>query len=92
MAAILLGTAENLENYFALHNTYENFPETFFQTREVYYKNHYHLEKKLTNTGYTLEAIPINRQAQDTECGILTIDENGNKNASGSKEKSRCWM
>ncbi|WP_235580588.1 type IV pilin protein [Rhodanobacter sp. Root179] len=46
----------------------------------------------LGNDRYTVRAIPINIQlAQDTECGILTLDQDGVRTAGGSTEVAGCW-
>lgn len=43
----------------------------------------------LTNC-YALTATPQGRQADDTDCGNLTLDANGAKGASGS-DPGACW-
>jgi len=46
-----------------------------------------------TPPGFTVTATPISTspQANDTTCGILTIDETGTKTASGTGGVSACW-
>jgi len=38
---------------------------------------------------YTITATPIGSQVSDTECGVLTLDNQGSKTAAGGG--SRCW-
>jgi type IV pilus assembly protein PilE len=44
----------------------------------------------VTVTGYTLSAIPVGAQADDSRCGTLTIVASGRKSASGS-DGLDCW-
>lgn len=39
---------------------------------------------------YTVQAIPQNGQADDSDCGTLTLTNNGKKGASGTST-ARCW-
>lgn len=42
-------------------------------------------------TTYTVSAIPQNGQGEDSKCATYTIDEQGQKNVTGSKGRSYCW-
>ena len=42
-----------------------------------------------TATSFTVQAVPINAQAKDTDCGTLTYSNLGEKTASGTR--SDCW-
>lgn len=51
---------------------------------------HYQLSIALAGGGYTLTAQPIGKQANDTDCGNLTLTSTGVTGASGSNT-ARCW-
>ncbi len=44
----------------------------------------------VTTTDYELSATPQNEQSDDTDCGTLTLDETGTRNANGTMGK-HCW-
>jgi type IV pilus assembly protein PilE len=47
---------------------------------------------QVTQTTYTLEAVPINSQkTRDTECGTLTLTQSGKRDVSGSGSVKECW-
>ena len=41
--------------------------------------------------GYTLSAVPLNRQTKDTQCQSLTLNGIGQKTESGTLTASECW-
>jgi type IV pilus assembly protein PilE len=46
---------------------------------------------KLTQSNYTIEAIPKAVQQQDKQCGILTLNEKGEQSMSGTASVATCW-
>lgn len=44
-----------------------------------------------TTHSFTIEAAPKNAQLKDTLCAKLTIDETGNKDATGPGTANECW-
>lgn len=58
--------------------------------------NNYNVAVTVDNTLappiYSITATPSgNQQARDTQCGILTIDQTGNKTTSGPGPVGKCW-
>ncbi|MEI8054903.1 MAG: type IV pilin protein [bacterium] len=75
----LMDLAGRLEEYYVLHNTYNN--ATIINNVE-----HYHIYLVATGDTYTLHADPLGKQAEsDVLCGSLTLDQSGNRNA------KECW-
>jgi type IV pilus assembly protein PilE len=44
-----------------------------------------------TATTYRLTATPLGKQANDTGCGTLKIDQLNNRTITGTKTPSECW-
>ena len=40
---------------------------------------------------FTIQAIPIGTQVDDTDCGTFSIDHLGQKSVSGTMSADRCW-
>jgi type IV pilus assembly protein PilE len=53
--------------------------------------NFYKLEYQADGNGYVLHASPQNQQADDEECGVLTLTSLGEKLISGSGLVKECW-
>ncbi|NCT67346.1 MAG: type IV pilin protein [Rhodanobacteraceae bacterium] len=52
---------------------------------------YYTLTTACAATTYTITAAPQGTQTSDTRCGTLTIDQLGQKTASGSQGAAGCW-
>ena len=44
-----------------------------------------------TGSVFTINAVPQGKQAQDTGCGTLTVDQLNTRTRSGSKPVAECW-
>jgi len=56
--------------------------------------NFYTLSLVTTPQTFTVTATPISAQAKDTKCGILTLNQAGNRTAAGSGTAAKvreCW-
>lgn len=77
----LLSLAAHMERYFTEHNSYEGatIPQDIQQ-------NFYRLAIKTANAHtYQLSATPIGSQTNDSQCGILSLSQ------SGQKDPQPCW-
>jgi type IV pilus assembly protein PilE len=92
MVATLLDVAGRMEKYHAKYNTYSGATVENLSVNSSRYDKYYVLDIKAEGDVYMLKAIPINVQEKDTACGMLSIDQNGNKSASGSENGERCWL
>ena len=99
--AELLEMAGRQEQFFVNNKTYTTslttlgYPATYYVNREgaqttsalaVYQMT---ISNTGTATSFSLTATRRNGQTEDTDCGNLTLDNLGNKTASGSGD--RCW-
>jgi type IV pilus assembly protein PilE len=81
-----------MEEYYLLNSTYGDATLENVWTNNSHYKNYYDLDIKPKNDTYVLRAIPRGKQAEaDTLCRTLTLDQNGNRNISGSGSINDCW-
>lgn len=93
IAATLLDLAGCMEEYYALHQTYEEVTVEKLLAHNSQHKNYYVITVDTDKDSYTLRATPINQQAKDATCGTLTLDQNGNRGANENKDNSmRCWL
>lgn len=53
--------------------------------------NHYQISMAGGGANYVLTATPQGEQAHDTYCANLTLDDAGNKGATGSLGPAACW-
>ncbi len=86
----LLKLAAALENFYNEHNSYQQatLDNIGFQTTMG---DSYQFAIELaTDTQYKISAEPIHSQ-QDTQCGKLSLDSNGEKNNSGAGNIQDCW-
>jgi type IV pilus assembly protein PilE len=51
----------------------------------------YQLQLQSASTSYYLEAIPLGKQTQDSECMNLGLDHLGTRSRSGSAPLLQCW-
>ena len=81
----LADLAGKIEEYYVLHNTYNNAVADIT-------KNSYHLYSIATDDIYVLHADPLGKQAEsDILCGSLTLDQNGNRGVNGVGSVEKCW-
>jgi len=81
-----------LEEYYLANNTYNEATLEKLQANNTLYKNHYRLDITTKDDTYILRATPLGKQAiSDNLCGILTLDQNGNRTISGSGSIKECW-
>jgi type IV pilus assembly protein PilE len=80
------------ENYFYTNNTYVK-SLTSLGTSASMAGAYYTVSVPVGNSStYTVEAIPVGTQAQDTECGTLTLTREGVQGRSGSGTVAKCWQ
>jgi type IV pilus assembly protein PilE len=90
----LLATAAALERCFTRNLNYQpnvtGCQVTFPVTSE---SGHYQITSNLSSpwSAFTLTATPQGRQAQDTGCGDLTLDNLNTRGKSGTKTVAECW-
>jgi len=81
---------QGLEREFTLKRSYAAFPETFNQSPRTGTK-YYKIDYELGATTYKLTATPVAPQDKDTKCSILTLNQLGQKTASGTLGAAQCW-
>ena len=90
--AALEDLAGRMEEYYIAKNTYDNATLESLRINNTHYKNYYYLDITAKDNTYVLSAIPLGKQKNsDALCGSLTLDQNGNKNISGSGSVEECW-
>ena len=102
--AELLSIFSKQEQYFINNKGYAtNLTDLNYPANEVYVNKHgdvtgsdigavykFQFAAGATSSSFTLEAIGLNSQADDTVCGTFTLDESGMQGATGSNGVS-CW-
>ncbi len=91
--AKLLDAASEMERYYLLRNpnTYKHADTAPLSFAGACCNGAYNLQVKFdSDSKYLLQAIPIGGQEKDTICGTLTLDQDGNRGASGGG--ARCWF
>ena len=82
--AALTNSAGYMEEYYVLHNTYSG-----AMLNDV---NYYHIYPTATDDTYILHAEPTGKQIEaDVLCGSLTLDQDGNRDITGSGSIEKCW-
>ena len=89
--AMLLDTINRMENYHLKYNSYSGANLETLEIDNSLYNDHYKLEIKAKEDTYIIKAIPIGKQEQDSECGILSIDQDGNREISKNGNNPGCW-
>lgn len=81
-----------MEEYLLANNSYLHASLEKLSFPATVAKESYALVIQASDNSYVLKAIPQGKQAiQDTECGILTLNEQGIKNISGKGNRANCW-
>jgi len=88
--AALTDVAARLEQYYAANNTYAGATLNNLGVPEI---NFYQLQiTQATADQYSVSAIPQKQQAQDdSDCGTLILDQEGNKKITGKGKIATCW-
>ncbi|MBU0745125.1 MAG: prepilin-type N-terminal cleavage/methylation domain-containing protein [Gammaproteobacteria bacterium] len=92
MTMALLDLASSLEIYYASNHTYDGATLEDLLSNRTQSKNHYCLELTTKDDLYTLKATPIGNQKKDLICQTLSLDQDGNKSASGNADIAKCWL
>lgn len=88
----LLDLAGRMEEYYSSKNSYNDASLENLNINNLNYKNFYKLTITSKNDTYILQAIPLEKQNNnDTLCGALSLDQNGNKYISGFGTIEECW-
>ncbi|MGB6976750.1 MAG: type IV pilin protein [Gammaproteobacteria bacterium] len=88
----LLRLATNLERYYNSNNSYKNAKLDELGVPASVADNHYLLEiAATTNDTFLIRAVPINGQTNDRTCGILSLNQSGEKFISGIGFLTECW-
>jgi type IV pilus assembly protein PilE len=90
----LYDLATRMENYYNENNySYAGATVTGIGGQTTTNDNNYRFDiTNLSASTYTLEAIPQNAQANDSECGSYMLDQLGQKTVSGSASAQTCWQ
>lgn len=84
--------AARMEQYYDEHNSYKGamIKNLGINDNSYYYKLRIN---STDDTTYELEAVPISIQAKnDAKCGILILNQLGEKNISGTGAIENCWL
>lgn len=83
-----------MENYYTVHNSYEEASLESLGFVEKIAGDRYQLAIiKATNNEFELAAAPLNNQAEkDSRCGTLILNSTGEKNISGTGLVTDCWQ
>ena len=93
-AAITLSKlAVALEQYYTLHNTYQQATLAILGFPEKIADNRYQLQIiTATETDFRVRANPFNEQAKlDKRCGALLLNSQGEKSITGPGKLLDCW-
>lgn len=96
--AVLLEAAQFMERFFTVNSRYNlttagvdvALPTALAQSPQEGTAKYNIVLSAVSATGFTLEARPVAGQA-DAKCGILSIDQAGNKGATGTDGAATCW-
>lgn len=80
--AAMMQIAVALTDYYLHHQTYTGAKGRFTSNSA------YSIAVRLSDDAYTIKATPKENQSSHDHCGILTLNDEGEKTASGA---DRCW-
>jgi type IV pilus assembly protein PilE len=93
--AVLMLTklATALEEYYSIHQTYQNASLDELGFKKYFAGGRYELIiSSATNNSFIIKANPIGKQAQDDYlCNALILNANGVKNITGTGQIENCW-
>lgn len=85
----LLDLAGRMEEYYFVNHTYAGATSHMPITSA---HDYYQLKIQIaSDQNYNLQAIPQGPQIKDKECGVLSINNLGEKNDSGTGKVNDCW-
>jgi type IV pilus assembly protein PilE len=88
----LLRLATYLERYYISNNSYKNAKLNELGIPSTTAENHYQLEiATATEDTFLIRAIPLNGQTTDRKCGVLSLNQKGEKFISGTGLLTECW-
>lgn len=91
IAITLMEVAGRMENYYIANSSYQNASLEKLDIDDTNYKKHYNISVISDRDSYKLKATPINSQATDILCNSLIINQDGDKNITGSGNALECW-
>lgn len=92
--------ANYMERYYTANMSYKNAPSPTSTigrqdcaSAQLTGRNYtYSFPSNPTTSTYTISAVPIGTQlSRDTQCGTLTLNQQGTRTASGSGGVANCW-
>jgi type IV pilus assembly protein PilE len=88
----LLKLAGALEQYYLINNSYAGASLENVGFNALLMDKYYQFQiAQASASGFLIAAQPINKQAQDTVCARLSLNELGEKKFSGNGVESACW-
>jgi type IV pilus assembly protein PilE len=87
----LLALASEMQYYYTTHRSYQGISLAILGIAPDIPNTNYHLEiLSLEAEQFAIAAVPQKQQV-NASCGTFILDQNGNKNISGSGNISDCW-
>jgi type IV pilus assembly protein PilE len=87
----LLRLATSLERYYLSNNSYKDAKFEDLGIPAMVADNHYQLElPTATSDTFVIRAVPINGQTADRSCGVLALNQSGEKFISGNGLLADC--
>ncbi len=88
----ILELASKLNEYYAIHHTYEHASFVQLDLPNHSPEGHYQLSINESNANnYKIIATPLRSQAKDHVCGSYTYNQAGDKGITGTGNLSECW-
>lgn len=85
----LIAFAQKMERYLLEQGSYSGATTAIYQSSSN--RGYYQLAVTTDNSSYQLTATPTGAQAEDSTCGILTLNEQGARSISGTGAVEECW-
>ena len=90
----LVGAQQALERRFTRFGTYNNASCDIANALGGGYESenaYYAISGNVLATSYTLQAVPLGGQADDTDCANYGLTNTGAKTITGDKDVDQCW-
>jgi type IV pilus assembly protein PilE len=81
--------AQRMERYQLEQGSYSGATTALYQEHSN--EGHYQISLTVDSSSYLLTATPLGAQTADSECGNLTLDQQGTRGISGTGTVSGCW-
>lgn len=81
--------AQRLERYFLEQGSYQGASTALYQTHSN--QGFYQLTITADSRSYQIHATPVGAQADDTQCGTLSLNQLGARSISGDGKTTACW-